>query len=265
MSDPLSTVPPIAVMAYTVLGQATRDLEGTLARVAEIGYLGIETYGLVERFGARRVRDAIAAAGLEVTSAHTPFPAGHEAERILDDASELGADVLIWSMEREEFDSPANILAGVQRVNEAAESAAERGMSIAYHNHFAEFSRVFEGRQAYDLLLDQLDDRVLIELDAYWAVMGGVDPADVIARLGERVRFVHIKDGPAVSYEDDVMVPIGQGRIDWGETLRRTAPRTWHIVELERLDVDTFDALEASYRYLVGNGLSRGRMTGALT
>ncbi len=264
MSEQPSAVPPIAVMAYTVLEQASRDLDGTLARVAEIGYLGIETYGLVERFGARRVREAVAAAGLEITSAHTPFPAGTEAERILDDASELGAGVLVWSMEREEFESPASITAGVQRVNEAAELAGERGMSIAYHNHFAEFSRVFDGREAYDLLLGQLDERVLVELDAYWAVMGGVDPADVISRLGERVRFVHIKDGPVASYEDDVMVPIGEGQIDWTETLRRTSSRTWHIVELERLDVDTFEALETSYRYLVGNGLSRGRTTGVL-
>jgi sugar phosphate isomerase/epimerase len=249
---------PLAVMAYSVLEQATADLDGTLARVAEIGYLGIETYGIVERFGPRRVKEAVDASGLELISAHTPFPAGAEAERILDDAEELGAPVLVWSMEREEFDSPAAITAGLQRVNEAAERAAARGMSVAYHNHFAEFSNVFDGRQAYDLLLEQLDPRVLVELDAYWAVMGGSDPAEVLERLGERARFVHIKDGPAISYEDDVMVPIGEGRIDWSRALTAPSGLRWHIVELERLHVDTFDALAASYRHLVGAGLSSG-------
>ena len=43
-------------MMYTVLEQARADLEGTLARLAAIGYLGIETYGLVEHFGPARVR-----------------------------------------------------------------------------------------------------------------------------------------------------------------------------------------------------------------
>ncbi|WP_328473464.1 sugar phosphate isomerase/epimerase family protein [Streptomyces sp. NBC_00448] len=255
----------IGVMMYTVLDQARADLEGTLARLAELGYLGIETYGLVEHFGSARVRDAIAAAGLTLTSAHTPFPAGADAERLLDQNQELGAEVLVWSMEREEFDSPDAIRRGVARVNEAAERAAGRGMRIAYHNHFAEFSQEFGGRSAYDLLLELLDDRVLVELDAYWTVMGGADPAQVLAGLGERARFVHVKDGPALSYEDDVMVPIGEGRIDWTRTLTTPSGPRWHIVELERLHIDTFEALRRSYAHLVGHGLSRGAVVPAPT
>jgi sugar phosphate isomerase/epimerase len=245
-------------MAYTVLDQARVDLEGTFARLAEIGYRGVETYGLVEHFGPARVRDALDAAGLAVTSAHAPFPAGPDAESILDQNQELGAEVLVWSMEGEEFDSPAAIERGVQRVNVAAEHAAARGMRIAYHNHFAEFARYFDGVQAYDLLLDLLDDRVLIELDAYWAVLGGADPAEVLARLGDRARFIHVKDGPAVSYTDDVMVPIGEGRIDWRRALSVPSGLRWHIVELERLHLDPFEALRRSYDHLVGSGLSLG-------
>jgi sugar phosphate isomerase/epimerase len=248
----------IAAMAYTVLEQAKADLEGTLARVAELGYVGIETYGVVELYGAARVRDALAAAGLELTSAHTPFPAGADAERLLDTNEELGASTLVWSMEREEFDSVETIERGVERVNQAAENAAARGMTIAYHNHYAEFSRVFDGSPAYEVLLERLDARVVIELDAYWARLGGAEPADVLAELGDRARFVHIKDGPVLSYDDDVMVPIGTGSIDWAAALSAPSGLRWHIVELERLNVDTFDALAESYRYLVGHGLSRG-------
>jgi sugar phosphate isomerase/epimerase len=249
----------IGVMTYTVLEEARADLEGTLARVAALGYSGVETYGLVEHYGPARVRSAIAAAGLALTSAHAPFPAGPAAEAVLDENEELGAEVLVWSMEREEFASPEAIRRGVERVNEAAERAAARGMRIAYHNHYAEFSQVFGGRRAYDLLLELLDDRVLVELDAYWAVLGGADPAEVLAGLGERVRWVHVKDGPAVSYEDDVMVPIGEGRIDWDRALSVPSGPRWHIVELERLRGDTFEALRRSHDHLVGRGLSRGR------
>jgi sugar phosphate isomerase/epimerase len=249
---------PLAVMGYTVLQQASADLEGTLAKVAELGYLGIETYGLVEEYGPERVRRAIDGAGLELTSAHTPFPVGEDAERILDENERLGAGILVWSMEREEFDSPASITAGLQRVNEAADAAAARGMTIAYHNHYAEFSQHFDGETAYRLLLDQLDPRVLVELDAYWAQMGGADPAEVLGDIGERARLIHIKDGPAVSYDDDVMVPIGEGQIDWTHTLTAPSGLAWHIVELERLHIDTFDALERSYNYLASAGLSYG-------
>lgn len=264
-------MPRSGVMMYTVLREALADLEGTLARLARIGYLGIETYGLVEHFGPARVRAAIDAAGLTLTSAHAPFPAGERAEVILDENEELGAGVLVWSMEREEFDSPAAIRRGAERVNEAADRAAARGMTVAYHNHFAEFAQSFDGRQAYDLLLGELDSRVLVELDAYWARMGGADPAGVLARLGDRVRLLHVKDGPAVSsrgvagggsprpdYTADVMVPIGDGPTDWTRVLRTPSGVRWHLVELERLDVEVFEALERSYAYLAGTGLSAG-------
>jgi len=258
------TARPLAVMAYTVLAQASEDLEGTLARLAAIGFQGIETYGIVEQYGPRRVREAAAAAGLAITSAHVPFPVGDDAERLLDEAAQLGAEVLVWSMEREEFDTPEAITSGVRRVNEAAARAGERGMTVAYHNHFAEFSQSFDGVQAYDLLRSQLDERVLFELDAYWAQMGGADAAEVLARLGDRGRLIHIKDGPAQSYESDVMVPIGEGQIDWERTLTAPSGLAWHIVELERLDIDTFVALERSYDYLVGTGISLGRANPAV-
>jgi sugar phosphate isomerase/epimerase len=251
-------LPGLGVMMYTVLSQASADLEGTLARLASIGYLGVETYGVVEQFGAARVRAAIESAGLALTSAHAPFPVGTRAEEILDENAELGASTLVWSMERAEFDSPDAVKRGAERVNEAATRAAARGMTVAYHNHFAEFSQFFGGRQAYDVLLAELDDRVVVELDAYWAVMGGADPAEVLARLGERARLLHVKDGPAVSYSDDVMVPIGEGQIDWHRALSTPSGLRWHIVELERLHVDTFTALERSYAYLTGAGLSAG-------
>jgi len=250
--------PGLGVMMYTVLEQARRDLEGTLARLAGIGYQGVETYGLVEEFGAARVRAAIGAAGLALTSAHTPFPAGPEADRILDQNSELGATILVWSLEQEDFGSLDAISQGAERVNEAAERAAARGMTIAYHNHFAEFSQVFGDRQAYDLLLEQLDDRVVVELDAYWAQLGGTDPAAVLASLGERARIIHVKDGPARSYTGDVMVPIGEGQIDWARVLTTPSGLRWHVVELERLHADTFEALRRSYAHLAGRGLSAG-------
>ena len=249
---------PIAVMGYTVLAQALEDLEATLREVADIGYLGIETYGIVEHYGPARVRAAIKDAGLQLTSAHTPFPAGPNALAILDQSAELGATTLVWSMEREEFDSAADIVRGVERVNQAAEAAAGRGMRIAYHNHFAEFSNRIDLRQAYDVLLDLLDPRVVLELDAYWARMGGADVPALLDSLGERVRLIHIKDGPAVSYEHDVMVPVGDGAVDWTDALSVPSGLQWHIVELERLHIDTFEALRRSYDHLVGKGLSTG-------
>ena len=107
-------------------------------------------------------------------------------------------------------------------------------------------------------LFERLDADVFAELDLYWATVGGADPTAVIAELGDRLRLLHVKDGPA----DDpkhAMVAVGSGTIDVAGVLSAAPTAQWHIVELDRCDTDMFDAVEDSYRYLVGAGLSRGR------
>ncbi len=247
----------IAVMMYTVDALLDDRLESTLERIAELGFAGIETYGL-HGHSASDYRRAADDVGLTIVSSHAPFPAGLDATLILDEYAQLGVDTIAWSLEREEFDTPADLTRGLVRVNEGAENAAAYGMRIAYHNHFAEFANSFDGRRAYDVLIDQLDPRVVLELDMYWAQLGGIPPAEVLSGLGDRVPFVHVKDGAATSYEDDVMVPVGAGTIDMRAALTANDAVRWHIVELERLHIDVFDALAQSYDFLVGNGLSKG-------
>ena len=254
MSEPTAS---IAVMMYTVDALLDDHLGETLERIAALGFVGIETYGL-HGHSAHDYRRAADAAGLAIVSSHAPFPAGPDADAILDEYAELGVDTLAWSLEREEFDTSETLAAGLVRVNEGAENAAARGMRIAYHNHFAEFANRFGDRLAYDALIEQLDPRVVLELDMYWAQLGGIPPATVLAGLGDRVPFVHVKDGPATSYEDDVMVPVGTGTIDMPAALTANPGVKWHIVELERLHIDVFDALAQSYAFMVGNGFSKG-------
>jgi hypothetical protein len=54
------------------------------------------------------------------------------------------------------------------------------------------------------------------------------------------------------------MVPIGDGPTDWARVLATPSGVRWHIVELERLHIDVFEALERSYAYLTAAGLSAG-------
>lgn len=130
-------------------------------------------------------------------------------------------------------------------------------MRIAYHNHFAEFRNVFDGRTAYEVLLEALDPAVLLELDTYWAHTGGADPAAVAASLGPRLESVHLKDGPARGM-DDHMVPFGEGVMDVEAAARANPAVRWHIVEMDRSHHDMYELLGRCYDHLVGHGLSRG-------
>jgi sugar phosphate isomerase/epimerase len=248
---------PIAAQLWSVFALAREDFAGVLRQISEIGYVAVEAFGMHghEPATVRRMLDDL---GLELCSVHAPFPAGPEAQRILDEQKELGASVLAWSLEQDEFATEDSIARGVERVNVGAANARAYDMQVAYHNHWAEFARLADGRLAYDVLLERLAPDVLVELDMYWTQLAGADPERVVRELGERVRFLHVKDGPATTPQDP-MVAVGEGSLDIPAILRANPAVGWHIVELDRCDSDIMLALRDSYAYLVGEGLSRGR------
>ncbi|WP_214411144.1 sugar phosphate isomerase/epimerase family protein [Sphaerisporangium fuscum] len=250
--------PPIAAQLWSLHEEASRDLLGVLRRVAAIGYAAVEPISLYGHPPAvvRRVADEL---GLGICSAHAPFPSGDGAAAILDEYGELGVSTLVWSLEPEEFTTLDGILEGADRVNRGAANAAGRGMRIAYHNHFAEFENVFGGERAYDILLRELDPAVVLELDVYWARTAGLEPAPLAASLGDRLEFVHLKDGPARGM-DDFMLPFGEGGVVDVDGAARANPAVrWNIVEADRARQDMYELLRRCYDHLVGRGLATGR------
>jgi sugar phosphate isomerase/epimerase len=131
-------------------------------------------------------------------------------------------------------------------------------MELGYHNHWWEFETWIGAVTAYERLFALLDASIFAEVDTYWARVGGADPARALEQLGDRARLLHLKDGPA----DDPRAPmtaVGQGAIDVPAVVAAGRAATWHVVELDRCATDMFEAVEASYRYLTGAGLSEGR------
>ena len=131
---------------------------------------------------------------------------------------------------------------------------------------------LFEGYVLYPYRASAAKNRVRWQFGVVapraWSIAGGPEPweqqtqclleADDGAALELRVRFLHVKDGPA-EYDGDYMVPVGQGRVDIPAVLAAGTGVRWHIVELDRSRTEMFSALRQSYDYLVGNGFSRGR------
>lgn len=79
-----------------------------------------------------------------------------------------------------------------------------------------------------------------------------------VIRCRERLHLVHVKDGPADGHASP-MTAVGSGAMDIPALLAAASNAAWHVVELDRCATDMFQAIEDSYAYLVGNGLSRGR------
>jgi sugar phosphate isomerase/epimerase len=257
MSDE-QTVAPISVQLYTLRKQTASDFPAVLTRLGEKGYVGVELAGFGD-LTPEQLRRALDDAGLVVSSAHVGFQEAAEFGAALDVHASLGCEtVVIPMLGPDSFTDPDVVRAAADGVNALDAVARERGMTLGYHNHFWELTKMPDGRPALLHLFEHLAPTVFAEVDIYWAQVGGSDPKDLVTELGSRVGLLHVKDGPA-DEPPSPMVAVGDGAVDVRGVLEASPGAQWHIVELDRCATDMFEAVERSYDYLVGRGLSRGR------
>ena len=76
----------------------------------------------------------------------------------------------------------------------------------------------------------------------------------LLGRLGGRVRYLHVKDGPVT--KDDPMTAVGGGLMPVAEILAACPSAEWHVVELDRCATDVLTAVRDSLTWLTGHGLA---------
>ncbi|MEY2580270.1 MAG: hypothetical protein QOE09_119 [Ilumatobacteraceae bacterium] len=249
---------PISVQLYSLRDEAAKDFEGVLRRLGDIGFVGVELAGFHD-LTPKQYASIVEESGLVTSSAHLTDLSPDGMNAALDDLQEIGCDIAVCAfLPPEKFADLDAIKHSADALNKANEIARARGVSLGYHNHWWEFSTNVDGQTAWSALFERLDTTMFIELDIYWATLGGADPRTVIADLDDRVWLLHVKDGPCDAPESP-MVAVGSGTLDIPAILTSAPTAKWHVVELDRCASDMFTALADSYRYLVEGGLSRGR------
>jgi sugar phosphate isomerase/epimerase len=243
---------PLALQLYTVRDQLASGRGAVLKAIRDFGYGAVEPYDV--RTDPEALRADLEEAGLAVCAVHARA-LGEDAGPLLDGARTVGADtVIVPSVPAERFAGPAAIAALARELNEAAARAAGQGLRFGYHNHAFEFAPVDGVRTGLELLADNLDAAVLLEVDTYWAAVAGQDVPALLGRLGDRVRYLHVKDGPIT--KDDPMTAVGAGRMPVAEILAACPSAEWHVVELDRCATDILTAVRDSLTWLAGHGLA---------
>jgi sugar phosphate isomerase/epimerase len=252
-----TTLPRSGVQLYT-LRETGDDLLAMVPKLGAMGYEGIELYGgQLSGVDGDAFSRALDEAGMVVSSSHTGLgPDGAIDEAELELLQSVGVDTVIVALLPELPDREA-VAAAAETLGTAAAQVARRGMTLGCHNHFWEL-KPFDDRPGLVHLYERLDPAVVAEVDVYWAQVGGVDPAALVAELGDRVRFLHVKDGPGDD-PSEPMVAVGAGALDIPAVLRANPAVEWHLVELDQCATDMWEAVAESRRYLAGLGLTADR------
>src|ERR1700761_5149572 len=162
---------PVALQLYTLRDELAGDRAGVLKRLAGFGYRTVEPYDVLTDPDVLRAE--LDAAGLSVCSVHTR-PFGDDAEAAFRGVRAVGADTaIVPHISPERFADADSVRAVAGELNEAAKRAAQHGLRLGYHNHDFELSSLIGGRPALEVLAGQLDPEVILEVDTYWAAVGG--------------------------------------------------------------------------------------------
>jgi sugar phosphate isomerase/epimerase len=248
--------PPISLQLYTLRDLLNQDFEGTIRKVADMGFVGVETANMFGGSPASAAR-LFGELGLTVSGAHSPLPLGDQKQEVIDTLGALHCERLIVAWQPpEKYKSLDGIKSICDTLNEGAAVARAHGLQVGYHNHWFEYQPV-EDRIPVDVMLEHLDPDVFFEVDTYWVQTAGQDPAEVVRQLGARAPLLHIKDGPCQL--EAPMTALGEGVVDIPSVVAAGAGSTeWLVVELDQCATDMLEAVRKSSRYLIEKGLGRG-------
>ena len=190
----------IGIQLYTLRDALSKDAAGTLKKVAEAGYKQVELFGFPN---CQPLIDGAKAAGLAINSAHFEWDcvinpkddAMSDFQKIIARAKELGIGNLVipylQDNVRKTLDDYKRIAANA---NKAAALTKAAGIQLSYHNHAFEFQPKEGGKTGYDIFIEEFSPDMQFEIDVFWIKVGGLEPADLIAKLSGRVSQLHLKD-----------------------------------------------------------------------
>ncbi|MEL7599483.1 MAG: sugar phosphate isomerase/epimerase [Proteiniphilum sp.] len=248
----------IYLQLYSVRDDIKADYAGTIAKVAEIGYTGVEAagYGDGQFYGMAPAdfKKSIEDAGMAVLSSHAGRPLAEPAadtnweetwawwDTAIQAHKDAGMKYLVvaWIPTPKTL---ADLQAYCDYFNQIGEKCNAAGLRFGYHNHNFEFKEV-EGELIYDYMLKNTDPaKVFFQMDVYWAVMGQKAPVDYFGEYPGRFELLHIKDSKE----------LGQSGMVGFDAIYNNADKAgakYMVVEVERYTGTPFEGVKESYDYL---------------
>ncbi|MEA1885882.1 MAG: sugar phosphate isomerase/epimerase [Bacteroidota bacterium] len=246
------------LILYTVRNEMANDAEGTLDKIAEIGYNWLEAAGYADgKFHGHKpseFRKMIENRGMELISSHNGL-SPENLDEVVGAASEAGLQyIVIPSLPFNMMSSLDGLKEAADFMNTAGEKCRENGMKLGFHNHWVEFEPV-EGEIPYDLFLNNTNPAlVTFELDLAWITRSGNDPIEYFKKYPGRFELLHVKD----LSEKNEDATLGEGTIDFKPIFAEagTAGMKYFFIEQDKCRTHTpIESIEISRNYLLENVL----------
>lgn len=244
----------IGLQLYSIRDSIMKDIPGSIAKVAKMGYKFVEPAGYrngkLYGMTPAAFKELCQSNGLTVISSHVgqALPdSAHMAsvmawwDTCIDAHVAVGAKYLVQPfMGQSAYRSLDTLKRYCDYFNMIGEKCKAKGLQFGYHNHDKEFSTQLDGQTMYDFMMTNTDpSKVTFEMDLYWARMGGVNPVDYFNKYPGRIQLWHIKDKKEVLADDFMKF----------NEIWAAAPKSgmkYGIVEVEEYNFDQFTSCKMS-------------------
>jgi len=241
----------IGLQLYTVRRELEKDFEGTLAKVAALGFSEVEFAGYFNRT-PQQVKAALAKNNLAAPSVHVLTAVLHNSlQQTIDAVKTIGHQYVVCAYllpeERKSLDDYKRL---VDLFNDAGGRLKKAGLQFCYHNHDFEFTPI-DGKIPYDLMLAGTDQKtVKMEMDLYWTTKAGQSPLKYFSTHPGRFPLVHVKDMDATPKR--FFTEVGHGTINFKEIFADSdkAGIKHYFVEQDETPGSPFDSIKMSIDYL---------------
>ena len=235
----------VALELYTVRDETSHDFAGTLQRVANIGYPGVEFAGY-GNLNSTEMSALLAQTKLKAISTHLRLDKleGPQLDASIRYCQDIDCSIIVLASLPQEYRTQEGIRVLAPRLDAVGRQCQEHSITFGYHNHEFEFTRV-GSIYLLDYLLQNTDPSLVkIELDVYWAAHAGVDPVSYLHELADRVVLVHLKDMAA----DGSMTEVGKGTLDMQQICAFAQTHgLWGIVENDYPQIPSLESARISF------------------
>jgi sugar phosphate isomerase/epimerase len=245
------TMAQIGLQLYTLKEEAQKDFLGTLRRVAEMGYDGVEFAGYFDT-PAGELRRVLVDLDLQVAGTHVGMSQlKNNLAQVIEYSQMIHCPAVIcpaFADVDRQAEATYHLMADL--FNRIGDQCRANGLRFLYHLHGYEFE-TYDGRYGLDILLDETEPANLgLELDTYWVEAAGLDAVESLQKYGPRCGAIHFKDMNTHQARRDT--EIGEGVLDVPALLQAAQAFAidWFVVEQEQFDRSPFESVAISLHNL---------------
>src|SRR3954470_9681000 len=230
---------PIALQLYTIGGDMRKDASAAMAKVAQIGFKGVEFAGFPSQ-DAKVVRKMLDDNGLKCCGSHSGINAleGDNFAKTVEFAKTIGNTRIIAPSLFRNFSNDAEkdkkmVEDMADRMNEIADKLKPEGLRTGFHCHPGEFKKIGDST-VWDIFFTRAKKDVIMQCDLGHMGSAGVDPVVYLNRYPARASTVHVK--PSAKKKHGGLVGDADNNLNWPEIFKacETVGGTeWYIVEYD--------------------------------